>query len=127
MTLEQAHELQRKELNLTIERYKYWLSIEKNNNKYLSDIVYGDFEVLKNNYTFLQQEFDKLSAEFKAVSESNLKFSERSLRKFKRNQLQAVTFRSNKSVEHLCNCMSIIESNRLYDANIYKIACDAFS
>ena len=110
MTLEQAHELQRKELislraenkrlksgsftndekkalekeirslkatikqlNKTIDRYKYWLSIEKNNSKYLSDIVYGDFEILKNNYDFLQQEFDKLSNEFKAVSESNLK------------------------------------------------------
>lgn len=53
--------------------------------------------------------------------------SERSLRKFKRKQLQAVTFRSNKSVEHLCNCMSIIESNRLYDANIFKISQNVFS
>ena len=53
--------------------------------------------------------------------------SERSLRKFKRKQLQAVTFRSNKSVEYLCDCMSIIETYRLYNANIYDIVRNAFS
>lgn len=53
--------------------------------------------------------------------------SERSLRKFKRKQLQAVTFRSNRSVENLCNCMSIIESYRLYDANIFSITQGVFS
>lgn len=53
--------------------------------------------------------------------------SERSLRKFKRKQIQAVTFRSDKSVEYLCDCMSIIQTNRLYNTNIYDIAHSAFS
>lgn len=53
--------------------------------------------------------------------------SERSLRKFKRKQIQAVTFRSNKSVEYLCDCMSIIQTYRLYNTNIYDIARSAFS
>lgn len=47
--------------------------------------------------------------------------SERALRKFKRKQHQAVAFRSNQSVEYLCDCMSVIETNRLYNTNIYKI------
>lgn len=41
-------------------------------NKYLSHIVYGNFEILKNDYAFLLQEFEKLSDELKSVSESNL-------------------------------------------------------
>ena len=53
--------------------------------------------------------------------------SERLLRKFKRKQLQAVTFRSIKSIEYLCDCMSILESNRLYDANIFQISQHVFS
>lgn len=53
--------------------------------------------------------------------------SERSLRKFKRKQIQAITFRSNKSVEYLCDCMSIIQTYRLYNTNIYDIARGAFS
>ena len=53
--------------------------------------------------------------------------SERGLRKFKRKQRQAVAFRSNKSVELLCDCMSIIESNRIYDANIFQLSKNVFS
>lgn len=53
--------------------------------------------------------------------------SERSLRKFKRKQHQAVSFRSNKSVEYLCDSLSIIESNRIYDANIFNISQKVFS
>lgn len=62
-----------KELNITIERYQNWLDIEKRQNELLSDIVYGDYEILKRNYAFLQQEFDNLSEKFNAVSEANLK------------------------------------------------------
>lgn len=53
--------------------------------------------------------------------------SERALRKFKRKQKQAVTFRSNESVAFLCDCMSVIESRRLRGWNIFKTACAAFS
>lgn len=53
--------------------------------------------------------------------------SERSLRKFKRKMHQAVAFRSNESVEQLCNCMSILETNRIYDANIFQISREVFA
>lgn len=53
--------------------------------------------------------------------------SERALRKFKRKQCQAVTFRSKRSVEYLCNCMSIIETNRIYDANLFKLTSSIFT
>ncbi len=53
--------------------------------------------------------------------------SERALRKFKRKQHQAVAFRSNQSVEYLCDCMSVIETNRLYNTNIYKTTRQVFS
>lgn len=53
--------------------------------------------------------------------------SERGLRKFKRKLKQAVTFRSKQSMEDLCNCMSVIETNRLYDINIFQLSKDVFS
>lgn len=53
--------------------------------------------------------------------------AERELRKFKRKQKQAVTFRSRKSVEFLCNCLSIIETGRLRGYNIYLTTRNAFS
>lgn len=46
--------------------------------------------------------------------------SERALRKYKRKQKQAVSFRCNSSVEFLCNAMSIIKTRRLQGANIYN-------
>ena len=52
--------------------------------------------------------------------------SERALRKYKRKQKQAVTFRSTQSVEFLCDAMSIIETNRLQGADIYQTALNAF-
>ena len=52
--------------------------------------------------------------------------SERALRKYKRKQKQAVTFRSSQSVEFLCDAMSIIETNLLQGADIYKTALAAF-
>ncbi|MDL2250360.1 transposase [Lachnospiraceae bacterium OttesenSCG-928-J05] len=52
--------------------------------------------------------------------------SERALRKFKRKFKQAVTFRSNESVELLCNCMSILETRRLQGCNLYATAKDGF-
>ena len=53
--------------------------------------------------------------------------SERALRKYKRKQKQAVSFRSNSSVEFLCNAMSIIETRRLEGANIYNTVREIFS
>lgn len=52
--------------------------------------------------------------------------SERALRKFKRKFKQAVTFRSNESVEALCNCMGIIETRRLQGYDIFKTARESF-
>lgn len=52
--------------------------------------------------------------------------SERALRKYKRKQKQAVTFRSNQSVEYLCNAMSIIETHRIYGANLFQSTIDIF-
>jgi len=52
--------------------------------------------------------------------------SERALRKYKRKQKQAVTFRSSQSVEFLCDAMSIIETNRLQGADIFQTARTAF-
>ena len=46
--------------------------------------------------------------------------AERLLRNYKRNQAQAVTFRSFESIENLCQCMSMLVLMRLEDpANIY--------
>ena len=52
--------------------------------------------------------------------------SERALRKYKRKQKQAVTFRSSQGVEFLCDAMSIIETNRLQGADIFQTARTAF-
>lgn len=52
--------------------------------------------------------------------------SECALRKYKRKQKQAVTFRSSRSVEYLCDAMSIIETNRLQGADIFQTARAAF-
>lgn len=54
-------------------------------------------------------------------------FAERQLRKFKRKQHQAVTFRSADSVGLLCDCLSVIETGRLQGANIFELAISAFS
>ncbi len=46
--------------------------------------------------------------------------AERLLRNYKRKQAQAVTFRSFESIDHLCQCMSMLVLMRLEDpANIY--------
>ena len=52
--------------------------------------------------------------------------SERALRKYKRKQKQAVSFRSSQSVKFLCDAMSIIETNRLQGADIFQTARTAF-
>jgi len=53
--------------------------------------------------------------------------SERALRKFKRKQHQAVTFRCNESVAWLCDALSIIETNRVYNPDIFDITKAVFS
>lgn len=45
-------------------------SISKKN-AYLSDIVYGDFELLKNDYAFLQQRNEQLTVENQSLTDSN--------------------------------------------------------
>ena len=46
--------------------------------------------------------------------------SERLLRKFKRKQKQAMTFRSFDSISYLCDGLGIIESLRLQEKNLYE-------
>jgi hypothetical protein len=46
--------------------------------------------------------------------------SERSLRKFKRKQKQAMVFRSFDSLGYLCQCMGIIESMRMRNENLFE-------
>lgn len=53
--------------------------------------------------------------------------AERGLRKFKRKFKQAVTFRSNKSVKSLCDCMSILETRRQQGANLFLTSKEVFA
>lgn len=53
--------------------------------------------------------------------------AERELRKLKRKFKQVVTFRSDKTVEYLCNCMSVLETGRLQGASCFDISMKAFS
>lgn len=53
--------------------------------------------------------------------------SERGLRKFKRKLKQAVVLRSDLGGQRICDALSIIESARLQNKNIYDIVHSAFS
>ena len=46
--------------------------------------------------------------------------SERSLRKFKRKQKQAMVFRSFESLDYLCRCMGTVESMRMRNENLFE-------
>lgn len=52
--------------------------------------------------------------------------SERLLRIFKRKMKQAVTFRSNQTVEYLCDALGIIETSRARGMNIYDTVRNVF-
>ena len=53
--------------------------------------------------------------------------SERLLRVLKRKQRQVMSFRSSENMEFLCDSMSIIETFRLQDRNMYKSAVEIFN
>ena len=53
--------------------------------------------------------------------------SERELRKFKRKQKQAVVLRSDLGGQHICNALTIIETARMQEKNIYDIVEEAFA
>ena len=53
--------------------------------------------------------------------------AERGLRLYKRKQRQAVTFRCKKSIMHLCDCLSILETRRHSGSDIFRTAKEAFS
>lgn len=53
--------------------------------------------------------------------------SERGLRKFKRKQKQAVVLRSNTGGQHICDALTIIETARLQNINIYDTVENAFA
>ena len=53
--------------------------------------------------------------------------SERELRKFKRKQKQAVVLRSNLGGQRICDALTIIETARMQEKNIYDIVEEAFA
>lgn len=53
--------------------------------------------------------------------------SERYLRKFKRKQKQAVVFRSDSGGQHICDALTIIETARMQNQNIYDTVRKSFS
>ena len=53
--------------------------------------------------------------------------SERYLRKFKRKQKQAVVFRSDSGGQHICDALTIIETARMQNQNIYDTVRRSFS
>ena len=53
--------------------------------------------------------------------------SERGLRKFKRKLKQAVVLRSDAGGQRICDALSIIESARLQNKNVFDIVKAAFS
>ena len=53
--------------------------------------------------------------------------SERGLRKFKRKQKQAVVLRSNSGGQHICDALTIIETARIQNKNVYDTIESAFA
>lgn len=47
--------------------------------------------------------------------------SERELRKFKRKQKQAVVLRSDSGGQHICDALTIIETAKMQNKNIYDV------
>lgn len=52
--------------------------------------------------------------------------SERELRKFKRKQKQAVVLRSESGGQHICDALTIIETARLQNQNVYDVVASSF-
>lgn len=53
--------------------------------------------------------------------------SERLLRGYKRKQKQVMTFRSDESLQHLCDCLGVLSSLRRSDANMYHTLANIFN
>jgi hypothetical protein len=53
--------------------------------------------------------------------------SERELRKFKRKQKQAVVLRSDTGAQYICDALTIIETAKMQNKNIYDIVEAAFT
>ena len=53
--------------------------------------------------------------------------SERLLRGYKRKQKQVMTFRSDESLQHLCDWLGMLTTLRHEDANMYQIVTDIFN
>ena len=52
--------------------------------------------------------------------------SERELRKFKRKQKQAVVLRSDSGGQHICDALTIIETARMQNMNVYEVVSKSF-
>lgn len=53
--------------------------------------------------------------------------SERELRKFKRKQKQAVVLRSDTGGQYICDALTIIETARMQNKNVYDVVASSFS
>ncbi|EEU99851.1 hypothetical protein ROSINTL182_05146, partial [Roseburia intestinalis L1-82] len=54
--------------------------------------------------------------------------AERLLRKYKRKQAQAVSFRSPSSIDHLCKCMSmLVLMRRKEQTNLFREIAEIFA
>ena len=58
---------------------------------------------------------------------SRAKRSERQLRKFKRKQKQAVVLRSDTGGQHICDALTIIETAKMQNRNVYDVVEAAFA
>ena len=52
--------------------------------------------------------------------------SERELRKFKRKQKQAVVLRSDAGAQYICDALTIIETARMQNKNVYDVVASSF-
>ena len=127
MTLQEAHEIQRKELislraeNKRLQKQASALfpfeekeALERHMDGYNLQKRMRDFQ--KDHLFFLSHP---------EVDYTN-NISERELRKFKRKQKQAVVLRSDSGGQHICDALTIIETARMQNMNVYEVVSKSF-
>lgn len=136
----QMHSLLQKMIHIS-KKYKKHLPKEKKlafKNEYFDIIALAETEYLANPPSEFFIDGFNLQKRLNKYADSHLLFleqpeidytnniSERCLRKFKRKQKQAVVFRSTSGGECICNALTIIETARLQNQNIYVAVKEAF-
>ena len=84
----------------------------------------GGWEELKASITITPAQI--LSGLNRQIVEINNNISERELRKFKRKQKQAVVLRSDSGAQYICDALTIIETSRMQNRNVYDTVESAF-